>query len=90
MHFDVSTKGKADNIAADCTNTYFCSTAVQALNRVEFAPKIVNSVAVPRTNITYPMEIRANPDELVAEGGPSLEPFDSDAPLLKCPDAPQT
>ena len=58
VRFDVDTRGKPYNIAADCTDSVFKREAERAVSRVEFAPKIIRGQAAERRNVVYPLEFR--------------------------------
>lgn len=56
VRFDVDTRGKPYNVSADCTDRVFKREAERAVNRVEFAPKIIRGQAAERRNVVYPLE----------------------------------
>ncbi|MEQ9316811.1 MAG: TonB family protein [Henriciella sp.] len=58
VRFDVDTRGRPYNVEAVCTDSVFRREAERAVNRVEFAPKIVRGQAVERRNVVYPLEFR--------------------------------
>lgn len=55
VRFDVDTRGRPYNITAQCTNDVFRRAAERAVERVEFAPKIVRGQAAERRNVVYPL-----------------------------------
>lgn len=56
VRFDVDTRGKPKNIVADCTDRLFVREAERAVEKVEFAPKIIKGKAVERANVVYPID----------------------------------
>lgn len=58
VRFDVDTRGRPYNVDAICTDSVFKREAERAVNRVEFAPKIVRGNAVERRNVVYPLAFR--------------------------------
>lgn len=58
VRFDVDTRGRPYNIEADCTDSIFKREAERAVQKVEFAPKIIRGKAVERRNVVYPLEFQ--------------------------------
>ena len=58
VRFDVDSRGRPFNVAADCSDPLFVRSAVKAMRRVEFAPRIEGGEAVARRNVVYPLEYR--------------------------------
>lgn len=58
VRFDVNARGKPYNIQASCTDDIFEREAIRAVERVEFAPKIIRGKAAERRNVVYPLEFR--------------------------------
>lgn len=56
VRFDVDTRGRPYNVEATCTDNIFKREAERAVNRVEFAPKIIRGQAAERRNVVYPLE----------------------------------
>lgn len=56
VRFDVDVRGRPYNVSATCTDSIFKREAERAVNRVEFAPKIVRGQAAERRNVVYPLE----------------------------------
>lgn len=56
VRFDVDTRGRPYNVSATCTDNIFKREAERAVNRVEFAPKIIRGQAAERRNVVYPLE----------------------------------
>jgi protein TonB len=58
VRFDVDTRGRPYNVEATCTDRVFKREAERAVNRVEFAPKIVRGQPAERRNVVYPLEFQ--------------------------------
>ncbi len=58
VRFDVDTRGRPYNVQATCTDSVFKREAERAVNRVEFAPKIVRGQPAERRNVVYPLEFQ--------------------------------
>ena len=58
VRFDVDTRGRPYNVSASCTDSIFKREAERAVNRVEFAPKIVRGQPAERKNVVYPLEFQ--------------------------------
>lgn len=58
VRFDVNPRGKPYNISATCSDDVFKREAIRAVERVEFAPKIIRGKAAERKNVVYPLEFR--------------------------------
>jgi len=58
VRFDVDTRGRPYNVEANCTDSVFKREAERAVNRVEFAPKIVRGQPAERRNVVYPLEFQ--------------------------------
>ena len=58
VRFDVDPRGKPYNISATCTDNVFQREAIRAVERVEFAPKIIRGKAAERKNVVYPIEFQ--------------------------------
>lgn len=58
VKFDVDTRGKPKNVVATCTASVFKRAAERAVEKVEFAPKIVRGKPAERRNVVYPLEFR--------------------------------
>ncbi len=58
VRFDVNPRGKPYNLSATCTDDIFKREAIRAVERVEFAPKIIRGKAAERKNVVYPLEFR--------------------------------
>ncbi|NBC21039.1 MAG: TonB family protein [Alphaproteobacteria bacterium] len=58
VRFDVNPRGKPYNVKATCTDSVFRREAVRAVERVEFAPKIIRGKAAERKNVVYPLEFQ--------------------------------
>ena len=56
VRFDVDVRGRPYNVEATCTDNIFKREAERAVNRVEFAPKIVRGQAAERRNVVYPLQ----------------------------------
>ena len=55
VRFDVDERGKPYNVSATCTDSVFVREAERAVERVEFAPKIIKGQPVRRSNVVYPI-----------------------------------
>ena len=58
VRFDVDTRGRPYNVTATCSDRAFKREAERAVQRVEFAPKIVRGQPAERRNVVYPLEFR--------------------------------
>jgi len=58
VRFDVDVRGRPYNVQATCSDNVFKREAVRAVNKVEFAPKIVRGKPVERRNVVYPLEFK--------------------------------
>ncbi|MCZ4298784.1 energy transducer TonB [Henriciella marina] len=58
VRFDVDTRGRPYNVSATCSDSVFRREAERAVQRVEFAPKIVRGQPAERRNVVYPLEFR--------------------------------
>ena len=58
VRFDVDVRGRPYNVEATCSDSVFKREAVRAVNKVEFAPKIVRGKPVERRNVVYPLEFK--------------------------------
>jgi len=56
VRFDVDTRGKPYNVQADCSDSIFTRAAESAVQKVEFAPKIVRGKPAERRNVVYPLQ----------------------------------
>ncbi|MEO1567859.1 MAG: energy transducer TonB [Pseudomonadota bacterium] len=54
VRLDVDVRGRPYNVEAECTDNIFKRAAERDASRAEFAPKIVNGVAVERRGVVYP------------------------------------
>ncbi len=55
VRFDVDTRGRPYNVSAQCTDGVFTREAERAVERVEFAPKIIRGKPAERKNVVYPI-----------------------------------
>ena len=77
--FDVTPEGRPESQSAHCSSLEFCAHALKAINKVEFAPLMIDGQAQRRTNITFPLVFALNdqaPDD--------HETVQSDTELLAC------
>ncbi|MEO0982015.1 MAG: energy transducer TonB [Pseudomonadota bacterium] len=58
VRFDVDVRGRPYNVQADCTDRVFNREAVRAVEKVEFAPKIIRGQPAERRNVVYPLEFQ--------------------------------
>lgn len=56
VRFDVDTRGKPYNVKATCSDSIFTREAEAAVEKVEFAPKIVKGKPAERRNVVYPLQ----------------------------------
>lgn len=61
VHFNLTPRGDAYDVRADCTDRVFKSAAEKAVKRVKFAPKIRDGVPITVTGAVYPIEFRIEP-----------------------------
>lgn len=55
VRLDVDQTGQPFNVTANCSDPVFERPSVRAVQRVSFAPKIVNGRPVVRKNVVYPL-----------------------------------
>lgn len=55
VKFDVDVRGKPYNVVATCSDDVFSAEAKRAVEKVEFAPKIVSGKPTERRNVVYPL-----------------------------------
>ncbi|QYJ00689.1 TonB family protein [Thalassovita mediterranea] len=58
VRFDVDTRGRPYNVQANCSDSVFKREAERAVQRVEFAPKIVRGQPAERRNVVYPLQFQ--------------------------------
>jgi TonB family protein len=60
MTFDVSDKGKVQNVRTTCTDTIFSKAAKKSIYQWKYEPKIVDGVAVTSTDISTMLYFKLN------------------------------
>ena len=53
--FNVDVRGQPYDVTADCSDGVFRREAIRAVNKVQFAPKVVKGRAQERRNVVYPL-----------------------------------
>ena len=56
VRLDVDIRGRPFNVEATCSDAIFSREAVRAVQKVQFAPKVVRGKAYERRNVIYPLE----------------------------------